>query len=115
MRYKPLIILIAITTWFSCRKDAGMETSSKQVDELELKPTVLLKDVVLSSLPSPFYHFVYNAAGKASFISYASDLTRYNVIYEGGRIIEMRNNILVNKDRLQYLYDNDGRVKAVKY
>jgi len=27
----------------------------------------------------------------------------------------MRNNILVNKDRLQYFYDNAGRVSAIRY
>jgi hypothetical protein len=78
-------------------------------------PVALLKDVVLSRLPSPYYHFEYDSSNKVSFISFASDLTRYHVIYEGGRIIELRNDILVNKDRLLYFYDNDGRVKAINY
>ena len=39
----------------------------------------------------------------------------YDVVYEGSRISEMRNNILVNHDRLQYVYDDAGRVSAVRY
>jgi hypothetical protein len=37
------------------------------------------------------------------------------VIYDGGRISEMRNNILVNKDRIQYEYGTSGRVEFIKY
>ena len=76
---------------------------------------VLLKDVVLSNLPSPYYHFEYDTKGKVSFVSFASDFNRYNVIYRQSKISEMKNNILVNKDRLKYLYDSAGRVSTVKY
>ena len=78
-------------------------------------PSVLLKDIVESHLPSPYYHFEYDASGKVSFVSFASDFTRYNVIYNGNKISELRNNILVNKDRLQYMYNNDGKVGLIKY
>jgi hypothetical protein len=37
------------------------------------------------------------------------------VVSNGGRISEMKNNILVNKDRLEYSYDNEGRVSTVTY
>ena len=78
-------------------------------------PVVLLKDIQIPNLPSPFYHFAYNSDGRVSFASYASELFRYDVIYDGKRIKELDNNILVNHDRLEYLYDIDGRVSAVKY
>ena len=72
--------------------------------------------MVVSNLPSPFYHFEYDAAGRIKFASYASELTRYDVTYDAaGRISEMRNNILVNHDRLQYVYDDAGRVSEVRY
>jgi len=47
-------------------------------------------------------------------VSFASDFTRYDVSYAGGRISEMRNNILVNHDRLAYVYDDSGRVALVR-
>jgi hypothetical protein len=69
---------------------------------------------VLSSLPSPYYHFEYDFAGRVTFVSFASEFTRYDVSYTGGRINEMDNNILVNHDRLIYVYDDGGRVALVK-
>lgn len=90
-------------------------------------PTVLLKDVVAHSLPSPFYHFEYNEKGEVTYVSYASDLRKYDIKYESGRIVEMRNNITVilvnpnndtmvtsiNRDKLQYVYNNEGVVTAI--
>jgi hypothetical protein len=76
---------------------------------------VLLRDIVIPNLPSPFYHFEYDAAGRVIFASYASDLFRYDIRYDAGRISELQNNILVNHDRLQYVYDDVGRVASVRY
>src|SRR4051812_29498906 len=67
-------------------------------------PTVQLKDVVLSHLPEPYYHFEYDATGRMTAVSFASDLTRYTLSYADGRLRELRNNILVNHDRLVYSY-----------
>src|SRR5881394_3361943 len=75
---------------------------------------VLLKDVVLSSLPAPYYHFEYDSDDRIVVVSFASGLTNYNVTYAGGRIAELQNNILVNHDRLVYVYDDAGRVALVK-
>lgn len=88
---------------------------------------VLLKDVIAHRLPSPLYHFEYNTKGQATFVSYGSDLRRYDIIYKSDRIAEMRNNISItlvspgndtvvaniNKDRLQYVYNNEGRVTTI--
>lgn len=76
--------------------------------------TTGLRDVTHSSLPSPYYHFEYDSTGRVTFVSFASDFTRYDVSYSGGRISEMRNNILVNHDRLVYVYDDSGRVALVR-
>ena len=78
-------------------------------------PPVLLKDIQVEHLPSPYYHFEYDASKKVSFVSFASDFTRYDVLYSGDRLTEMRNNILVNKDRLQYVYNSAGKVELIKY
>jgi hypothetical protein len=79
-------------------------------------PAVRLKDIVIPRLPSPYYHFTYDPAGRIDSVSFASELTRYQVAYGAdGRIKEMRNNIIVNHDRLVYAYDADGRVAGVRY
>jgi hypothetical protein len=76
---------------------------------------VLLKDVVVAHLPSPYYHFEYDSAGQITRVSFASDLLIYDVRYQGGRITELRNITLGNMDRLQYVYDAAGRVRTVNY
>ena len=76
---------------------------------------VLLKDIVASSLPSPYYHFEYDATGRMTFASFASELTRYDLSYTAGRLSEMTNNILVNHNRLVYFYDGAKRVSEVRY
>jgi hypothetical protein len=111
MHRRYLLFVIAIFVLASCKKDKYISP----VIPAPVIPTVFLKDVVIPRLPSPYYHFEYDATGKVSFVSFASDFTRYDVIYNGDRISEMRNNILVNKDRLQYSYDNAGRVNNITY
>jgi hypothetical protein len=78
-------------------------------------PPPLLKDMVLSNLPSPYYHFDYNAANKPVFVSFSSGLGMYDIIYNNDRITEMRNNIFVNKDRLVYSYNTAGKTDTVRY
>lgn len=75
---------------------------------------MLLQDIVIATLPSPYYHFEYDSTGRIAVVSFASELTHYNVTYDGGRIAELQNNILVNHDRLLYTYDNAGRVVVVR-
>jgi hypothetical protein len=111
MNYKRLILFLIVPALFSCKK----EKATIDLPPGPTMPNVLLKDIVISSLPAPYYHFEYDAAGKLNFVSYASELTRYNVVYEGSRVIEMRNNTLVNKDQIKYLYDLQGRVEMIAY
>jgi hypothetical protein len=74
-----------------------------------------VKDIVIDRLPSPYYHFEYDAGNRISAVSFASGLTNYSAAYEGDRISELRNNALGNDDRLVYAYDDAGRVAAIKY
>jgi hypothetical protein len=108
MRKKYLLVFAVTVILLSCKKEEGTITSPPP-------PPVLLKDVEIQHLPSPYYHFEYDPAGKVVFASFASDFSRYDVIYNSNRISEMRNNILVNKDTLRYSYDNAGKINAVKY
>lgn len=113
MRFKHLVILIITTALLSCKKEKGI--TNPPLPPGPPIPSVLLKDIVIPHLPSPYYHFEYDAVGKPIFVSFASELTRYNILYDGDRVSEMRNNILVNKDRLQYFYDNTGKVFLVTF
>src|SRR6185503_14100156 len=112
MRYRYASLVLAFALASSCGRDAG---PTAPVDQPPPTSTVLLKDIVIPNLPAPFYHFEYDGGGRVVFASFASDFTRYDVTYDNGRLSEMRNNILVNHDRLEYVYDEAGRVGAVKY
>jgi len=113
MPYKNLLILIIPVVMLSCKKEKEAITPSAPPTDTTRQ--VLLKDIVIPNLPSPYYHFEYDLTGRVNFVSFASDLTRYHVLYNGGRVTEMQNDILVNKDRLQYFYDNEGKVFLIQY
>jgi hypothetical protein len=119
LSFVKLIVVIAFLSAFviSCKKEkntVGQPDPTLPPDPPA--PTVLLKEIVIPNLPSPYYHFEYDATGRPIFVSFASDLTRYDLVYDAdGKLIEMRNNILVNKDTLRYFYDNSGKVVAVNY
>jgi hypothetical protein len=99
--------MIAVAGLSACGSDAGITNPPP--------PTgVLLKDIVISRLPSPYYHFDYDGQGNVSSVSFASGLTKYDVAYASGRISQMQNNTTVNHDRLVYVYDDAGRVAAIK-
>ena len=77
---------------------------------------VLLKDVVIDRLPSPFYHFTYDATGRIAEVSYASGLDDFGVTYIGAKIKELTNTGGIgNRDRIVYAYDDAGRVGGVRY
>ncbi|MFL5603874.1 MAG: hypothetical protein ACJ77R_10805 [Gemmatimonadaceae bacterium] len=102
-----LIMSIAVAVLFSCGGD--MRISAPPPPE-----AILLKDVVVPNLPSPYYHFEYDVEGKVSSVSFASGLTTYDVSYAAGRISELKNNTIANHDRLVYVYDDAGRVTAIR-
>ncbi len=109
MRIRSTIIaLVAFAATLACARD-GVTTPNPA------PPAALLKDVVIASLPSPYFHFDYDASGRVSAASYASGFWNYHVAYDDGRISEMTNSIPVNHDRLEYVYDDAGRVSTIKY
>jgi YD repeat-containing protein len=74
---------------------------------------VLLKDVVYTRLPSPYYHFEYDDAGKIRTATFASGLATYSLNYQTGRIhdIDVTAGTVHN---LIYTYDDLGRVAAIR-
>ncbi|OSZ77628.1 hypothetical protein CAP36_14750 [Chitinophagaceae bacterium IBVUCB2] len=103
-----VLLSFTILIGSSCKKEKGVPT-------LPTVPPILLKEINTPSLPSPYYRFEYNMAGKPIFASFASGLFSYNIIYTGERISEMQNNIIVNKDKLQYIYGSASRVDTILY
>jgi hypothetical protein len=112
MRYRYSLLSILVAAVSACNGEPGTTAPKPPVPP---EPAVLLRDIVISNLPSPYYHFEYDAVGRVAAASFASGLTNYEVVYDRGRISEMRNNILVNRDRLAYIYDAAGRVSAILY
>lgn len=78
-------------------------------------PPVLLKDMIVANLPSPYYHFEYAPSGQITRVSFASQFLDYSVRYENARIAELHDSAVGNFNRLQYVYDDSGRVDTVKY
>jgi hypothetical protein len=101
--------MVAALALAACRETTSVDETPSPA------PAVQLKDVVIPSLPSPFYHFDYDDLGRISSVSYASGLTMYTVAYDSDRISQVVNKTLANRDRLEYVYDDAGRVAIVKY
>jgi len=113
MHHLYLLLLLVPAISFSCKKD---ETPVPPQDP-PLNPVngVLLKDVVIPLLPSPYYHFEYGTDGKPSGASFASGLYIYDILYSGDRINEMKSNIALQQFTQQYTYDNTGKVSMIGY
>lgn len=109
------MLLIVPVLLLSCKKETIYHPPPPPPPVDTTATPVLLKEIIIPHVPSPYYHFEYNAAGKVVFASFASDFKRYDVFYNWDRISEMRNNIIINKDRLQYSYDNEGRVFLINF
>ena len=73
----------------------------------------LLKDVVYTRLPSPYYHFEYDDAGKISSAIFASGLATYSLHYDGERIRDI-DVAAGTVNTLIYTYDDAGRVAAIR-
>src|SRR5258706_3737127 len=113
MRYNYLLLLIVTVILFFCKKEGY--TLQPTVQPINPASAGLMKDIVIPHLPSPYYHFEYDAAGKPSVASFASGLYMYDIVYNGNRISEMKSKMPLNKFTLQYEYDNTGKVSMVGY
>ncbi|HVU59097.1 MAG TPA: hypothetical protein VHD83_28740 [Puia sp.] len=110
MRPNQTFWILAFTLIFvSCRKNPPTPTPATPGKK------ILLKDITIPHLPSPYYHFEYNADSSVAKVDFDSGLTMYDVFYNGSKISEMRNNIIVNHDTLRYMYDNAGKLFLIKF
>jgi len=104
----PFIAVAAICLAAGC----GDATSAP-----EPKPpvtTTFLEDVVVPNLPSPYYHFEYDADGVMRRASFASGLLVYDLAYERGRLTSQQNTV-GGHEQLAYAYNDFGRVALVEY
>ena len=108
------LALAAAVAASSCSGSDGGTTAPPPPPPPPPPTSVLLKEIVIPHLPNPYYHFDYDDASRVRAASFASGARIYDVTYEGGRIKEMRNNVIVNHDRLQYVYGDAGRVSLIK-
>jgi hypothetical protein len=117
MRYRyTLQVLTFLVILISCKKERGSPTTDPPI--VPPNPPakhVLLKDITIPHLPSPYYHFEYNADSLPSQVNFASGFSIYDIFYNGNRIGEMRNNIIVNHDTLRYVYDPAGKLTMLKF
>jgi hypothetical protein len=111
MNHRHMLSVLLITVaFFSCKKEK--ETT---VPPQITVPEVLLKEINVPNLPPPQYHFDYTADGKISKVLFSSGIRMYDLVYNGTKISEMKNNTAVNKDRLQYTTDELGRATNIIY
>lgn len=94
---------------------AACESPSASIVDPPPPTRILLKDIEAERLPSPYYHFTYDASGRVASAAFASGLKTYRVDYDGDRIADMATTFLANNDSLQYGYDEAGRVSLIKY
>jgi hypothetical protein len=109
-KYFIPFVVILITTAISCNKDANTPQVQQPTLSDDDARTVLLKDVVAQSLPSPYFHFIYDSLHYVKQINFASGFNIYNVEYENKRVKKMTN--LKNNNSLLYSY-NDNRVSEI--
>lgn len=107
MRRDSLLILGCVLALAACSDDASITDPDPIVP-----PAALLKDIVIPNLPSPYFHFEYDAAYRVRRASFASDARAYDVIWTGDRIQRLVNTV-ASRDTLLYHYDAAGRVGTV--
>jgi hypothetical protein len=75
---------------------------------------IRLSEIVISSLPAPYYRFAYDSSGRIREVSFASGLVTYEIEYDGNRMAGLQSDVL-SRDRLAYVYDATGKVTMVAY
>jgi len=107
VRRHLLLSIFVAATFVACSDDTGITDPLPTVP-----PVALLQDIVIPNLPSPYYHFEYDAAYRVRIASFASDARRYEATWQGERITKLTNTV-GTRDTLTYLYNDAGRVGGI--
>jgi hypothetical protein len=94
------LFFVLLFSMYSCREDSDDKPS---ITDAQL---IKLKEIIVQSLPSPYYHYSYNDKGFVTNIKHASGERNYTIEYKDNRVSRMINNTPINKDILQYSYTN---------
>jgi hypothetical protein len=84
MRYSyHLITMSFVVLLLSCKKEHAINSA-----KLPAAPSkhILLKDITIPNLPSPYYHFEYNTDSLVTKADFASGFSTYYVLYGGNKI-----------------------------
>ena len=108
--WKRAARISALAMIVACGGDASVTDPGTQP-----QPAVRLKEIVIDRLPSPYYHFDYDASGRITAASYSGGFGTYQVSYAGDRIDRMTNSGAAALDHIKYRYGTDGRVDLVQY
>jgi hypothetical protein len=104
MKAKYLLLVFILFTLFCCKKVAPVNPHSFVA--------VKLKDIHITSLPSPYYHFDYRDDKHISSFNFANGLI-YDVAYTGDDLTLMKNNTSgTSKDSVKYNYTN-GKLTSI--
>lgn len=118
MHYRYSWLLAAAMIFFSCKKDKDPGSPGAPATPPVVMPPVasapLLREITVPGVAAPYF-FEYDAAKRIKSVIVASGIRIYAVSYSNQRIAGIRNNTMVNKDSLHYVYDNAGRVATVIY
>jgi hypothetical protein len=105
-----LIFTIVLSAFIvSCHKPIDDQKPPQQ--PVTDKRTVLLKEVLIEHLPSPYFQFTYFDSFVTN-ISFASNLLAWDLQYENNRVKRMINTM--NQDSLVYFYANE-RVATIRH
>lgn len=104
--FLPLIVLISLVLFASCKKDDTPPGGNPP------PLAVKLKEINNDKLPSPYYFFEYNSANQVKAVSFQSGFLSYQASYLNNQLNILQNNTAVNKTRIEYRYTN-GKVTSL--
>jgi hypothetical protein len=109
---KKAILAGSIACLMACHKEQNPVTVTPEPPAAHL---LLVKDIVISNLPSPYYHFEYADSGKISRASFAGDFLITNLDYNKNLLIRSHNSGPANHDQLTFFYDSIQRPVRIDY
>lgn len=116
--FRRFMMFVAIAA-LACTSDPGPIGPGSQLPPPPPPPPppadVRLVDMEVQSLPSPYYRFEYDSAGKVTFASFASDFRTYEVQYGQDNVITGMVSTRFTREQLSYYYDEAGQVRLVTY
>lgn len=74
----------------------------------------MLANIEYGDVPSPYYHFAYDSAGRPASVGFSGGSTTFDFSYSDGKLATIYTSRTARLDSLHYVYDG-ARVALVKY